>query len=81
MTEFVLDLASCTTGRVYTERVTQLMRGTQLYKDWTLDTTHFYCPPVTLKWKKRLPIFGLISQAARRCTRTSARRAQCVAAS
>ena len=51
MTEFVLDLASCTTGRVYTARVTQLMRGTHLYKDWTLDTTHFYCPPVTLKWK------------------------------
>ena len=51
MTEFVLDLASCTTGRVYTVRVTQLMRGTHLYKDWTLDTTHFYCPPVTLKWK------------------------------
>ena len=22
-----------------------------LYKDWTLDTTHFYCPLVTLKWK------------------------------
>ena len=51
MTEFVLDLASCTTGRVYTVLVTQLMRGTHLYKDWTLDTTHFYCPPVTLKWK------------------------------
>ena len=51
MTEFVLDLASCTTGRVYTVWVTQLMRGTQLYKDWTLDTTHFYCPLVTLKWK------------------------------
>ena len=51
MTEFVLDLASCTTGRVYTVRVIQVMRGTHLYKDWTLDTTHFYCPPVTLKWK------------------------------
>ena len=51
MTEFVLDLASCTTSRVYTVRVTQLMRGTHLYKDWTLDTIHFYCPPVTLKWK------------------------------
>ena len=51
MTEFVLDLASCTTGRVYAARVTQLMRGTHLYKDWTLDTTHFYCPLVTLKWK------------------------------
>ena len=51
MTEFVLDLASRTTGRVYTVQVTQLMRGTQLYTDWTLDTTHFYYPPVTLKWK------------------------------
>ena len=36
---------------MYTVLVTQLMRGTQLYKDWTRDTTHFYCPPVTLKWK------------------------------
>ena len=51
MTEFVLDLANCTIGRAYTVRVTQLMRGTHLYKDWTLDTTHFYCPPVILKWK------------------------------
>ena len=51
MTEFVLDLASCTTSHVYTVLVTQLMRGTHLYKDWTLDTTHLYCPPVTLKWK------------------------------
>ena len=65
MTEFVLDLASCTTGRVYTARVTQLMRGTHLYKDWTLDTTHFYCPPVTLKWKSDDLFFCLISQAAR----------------
>ena len=81
MTEFVLDLASCMTGCVYTVRVTQLMRGTQLYRDWTLDTTHFYCPPVTLKWKSDDLIFCLISQAARRCTRPSARLAQCVAAS
>ena len=44
MTEFALDLASCTTGRVYTARVTQLIRGTHLYKDWTLDITHLYCP-------------------------------------
>ena len=51
MAEFVLDLASCTTGRVYTVQVIHLMRGTHLYKDWTLDTTYFYCPPVTLKWK------------------------------
>ena len=38
----------------YTARVTQLMRGTHLYKDWTLDTTRLYCPPVTLKWKSGL---------------------------
>ena len=34
------------------------MRGTHLYKDWTLDTTHFYCPPVTLKWKSDYLFFA-----------------------
>ena len=38
MTEFVLDLANCMTGRAYTVRGSQVMRGTKLYKDWTRHT-------------------------------------------
>ena len=48
-----------------------------------LDTGHntLLLPSGHFEMEKRWPIFCLISQAARRCTRPSARRAQCVAAS
>ena len=48
-----------------------------------LDTGHntLLLPSGHFEMEKRWPIFCLISQAARRCTRPSAPRAQCVAAS
>ena len=48
-----------------------------------LDTGHntLLLPSDHFEMEKRLPIFCLISQAARRCTRPSAQHAQCVAAS
>ena len=48
-----------------------------------LDTGHntLLLPSGHFEMEKRWPIFCLISQAARRCMRPSARRAQCVAAS
>ena len=49
-TEFLLDLASCTTGRaalgVHSAGQPADWRDTAVQR---LDTTHFYCPPVTLK--------------------------------
>ena len=55
MTEFVLDLASCTTGHAYSARQPADERDKAVQR---LDTTHFYCPPVTLKWKSDDLIFA-----------------------
>ena len=61
MTDFVLDLASCTPGklhdwpRVHSASHPADERDTAVQ---TLDTTHFYCPPVTLKWKSDDLIFA-----------------------
>ena len=59
MTEFLLDFASCTTGRaalgVYSAGQPADERDTAVRR---LDTTHFYCPLVTLKWKRDDLIFA-----------------------
>ena len=73
MTECVLDLESCTTSRG-SLGVTDLHTCVSLCLACThsagqpaderhtavqrLDTTHFYCPPVTLKWKSDDLIFA-----------------------